>query len=440
MTAPAALPPSPSRKWLVNGIAVFLLVVCIVLLVRQVTGNTQREHRLAVQREKEARELSSKEPGNAETFSARLEARRRNIEEEDRLKQIRDTAAGTAAPPATRAALPTAPVPEASMPAGTMPTGGGRAALPVGAPPALTQDEQLAAHELMKEQVQRDQGRRMGAWEPTRSAEMRLGSNDELLQRAAAIAASTGPTAGAGENTSATLLSAYLRAQQGAVAPAPDREARFLQQVATDTQRSRSVLRAEQGPGRFALLEGTPIEVAMLTEVVSDLPGNCRAQVTRPVYDTVTGRELLIPAGSRLTCVFNAEVVQGQSRLMLAFPRLIFPNGSSVALGAMQGADMAGASGAPAEVNGHFWKIFGASMAVAMVTHFAERESTGGVTINVSGSAAGTAAGVLADVAKRSLDRNINIKPELRLAAGERLIVVVSRDLVLDPAVTGTNR
>jgi type IV secretion system protein VirB10 len=154
------------------------------------------------------------------------------------------------------------------------------------------------------------------------------------------------------------------------------------------------------------------------------------------VFDSVTGTNLLIPGGTRAICTYNAEVVQGQERLLLAFTRLIYPSGASVQLGAMQGADMAGAIGAPAEVNARFWKTFGSTFLVAAVTRMAEGSSTSNVTVNVGAAAGGVAANVLAEVARKSLERNLNTKPELRVHAGDRLTLVVTQDMVLDPAMT----
>lgn len=168
-------------------------------------------------------------------------------------------------------------------------------------------------------------------------------------------------------------------------------------------------------------------------------PGPCRAQVERNVYDTLTESILLIPAGSRVICAYNAGVQQGDTRLMMVFPRIIFPSTGSVTLGPMPGADTGGAIGAEADVDSHFWKIFGSSFLIAIVAREAENSQQSGVTVNVGGSAGagGAAAQALAQTSQKALDRNINISPTLNLKKGARLKVVVTRDLLLDPAVTG---
>jgi type IV secretion system protein TrbI len=187
------------------------------------------------------------------------------------------------------------------------------------------------------------------------------------------------------------------------------------------------------------LYESTKINVIMETDVSSDLAGPCSARVERDVKDTVTQTDKLISASTRVICEYNSEVVMGQERIMLAFTRMIFPEtGASVWLADMKAADVQGAIGAPAEVNNRFWKIFGSSFLISWVAGRAQSLQPTNVTINVGGGSGGsTAAQVLSETSRQILQRNVNIKPELRLKAGDRLTVIVSRDMVLDPAVTG---
>ena len=100
----------------------------------------------------------------------------------------------------------------------------------------------------------------------------------------------------------------------------------------------------------------------MLTGVNSDLPGALIAQVSQNVYDTAHGAHLLIPQGSKLYGVYDSRVVYGQSRVLVAWNRLIFPDGSAVTLGAMPGADMSGYSGFHDQVDNHYWRIFGSAV------------------------------------------------------------------------------
>ena len=87
------------------------------------------------------------------------------------------------------------------------------------------------------------------------------------------------------------------------------------------------------------------IPAALITAINSDLPGEVIAQVTEPVYDHATGRTVLIPQGSRLIGQYDSQVAYGQERALIAWNRVIMPNGRSINIGSMTGADLTGASG-----------------------------------------------------------------------------------------------
>ena len=87
---------------------------------------------------------------------------------------------------------------------------------------------------------------------------------------------------------------------------------------------------------------GAVIPAALVTGLRSDLPGQITAQVTSNVYDSPTGRFLLIPQGARLIGEYDSRVAFGQSRVLLAWTRLILPNGRSIVLERQPGADAAG--------------------------------------------------------------------------------------------------
>lgn len=83
----------------------------------------------------------------------------------------------------------------------------------------------------------------------------------------------------------------------------------------------------------------------MLSGINSDLPGQLIGQVAQNVYDSATGQHLLLPQGSRMIGMYDSRVVAGQSRVLVAWNRIVFPDGSAITLGSMPGTDMAGYSG-----------------------------------------------------------------------------------------------
>jgi len=186
------------------------------------------------------------------------------------------------------------------------------------------------------------------------------------------------------------------------------------------------------------LFQGTVIPAVLVTSVTSDAPGSITARVTRDVFDDVRAQRLLIPKGARLYGTYMNEVGAGQDRVLMAFSRLIYPDGKSVRLSGFGGGDAMGRSGVPAEVNNHFWQMFGAGFLIAGVSKVFERSSSqANVTVINQGGGSTTlmdAAGqILTDTARKVLERNQNISPTLNLAEGYKFNVIVNRDMALAP-------
>lgn len=99
---------------------------------------------------------------------------------------------------------------------------------------------------------------------------------------------------------------------------------------------------------------GSIIPAALITGIRSDLPGQITAQVTQNVYDSPTGRILLIPQGARLIGEYDSDVASGQNRVLLAWDRLILPGGHSILLDRLPGADVAGMAGLQDRTNFHW--------------------------------------------------------------------------------------
>ena len=91
------------------------------------------------------------------------------------------------------------------------------------------------------------------------------------------------------------------------------------------------------------------------------------AQVAQNVYDTPTGRYLLIPQGARLVGRYASDVAYGQSRVLVAWQRLVFPDGKALDIGAMPGADSAGYAGFTDRVNHHYLRVFGSALLMSAV-------------------------------------------------------------------------
>ena len=182
---------------------------------------------------------------------------------------------------------------------------------------------------------------------------------------------------------------------------------------------------------------GTVIPAVMVSGINSDLPGVMIAQVSQNVWNTSNGRHLLIPQGAKLYGVYDSRVVYGQERVLIAWNRIIFPDGSSVTLGAMPGADMSGYAGFHDKVNNHYLRIFGSAFfmsAILGTTAYTldEIDSNGRNSDNPSfqDEMITALAQQMGSAAMQLLQRNLNIKPTLEIRPGYQFNVITTKDVV----------
>ena len=188
----------------------------------------------------------------------------------------------------------------------------------------------------------------------------------------------------------------------------------------------------------FQVMAGTIIPAAMVTGLNSDLPGQAIATVTEPVYDTVSGKTLLIPQGSRLLGTYDAQVAYGQSRVLLVWTRLVMPDGSSIVLDRLPGADTKGFAGLEDETDNHWGKLLAGAALSTLLGVGSELGSqnsglggTGQQTIVVATSRG--AEDSVNQVGQQLTRRNLNIQPTLTVRPGFPVRVIVNKDLVLRP-------
>ena len=186
------------------------------------------------------------------------------------------------------------------------------------------------------------------------------------------------------------------------------------------------------------LKTGAVIPGVMVTGINSDLPGNIIAQVSQNVFDTATGRQLLIPQGAKLFGVYDSRVIYGQERVLVAWNRLMFPDGSAVTLGAMPGSDMAGNAGYTDKVNNHYLRIFGSAILMSMITggmsYSMDSLDSGGDSDNptLQDEMGAALASQLGQATLQLLQKNLNIKPTLEIRPGYQFNVIVTKDLVFE--------
>jgi type IV secretion system protein VirB10 len=191
--------------------------------------------------------------------------------------------------------------------------------------------------------------------------------------------------------------------------------------------------RPEAPVSPFELRAGFVIPGVMITGVSSELPGQIEAQVAQNVYDTATGGYLLIPQGSRLVGSYQSNAAYGQARVLIAWQRVVFPDGKALDIGAMPGADSAGYAGFTDQVNNHYARIFGSAVMLSLIGAGAEvgapQTSTIGTT-TVSQALSQQLAQQLGSTATQMIQKNLSIAPTLKIRPGYRFNVVVTKDLV----------
>jgi type IV secretion system protein VirB10 len=175
---------------------------------------------------------------------------------------------------------------------------------------------------------------------------------------------------------------------------------------------------------------GSIIPAALITGIRSDLPGQITAQVTANVYDSPTGRILLIPQGARLIGEYDSEIAAGQTRVLLAWDRLIMPDGRSIVLERQPGADAAGYAGLQDRMNQHWGNLLKAAAVSTLLGVGTElgADSEDDLTRALRRGSQDT----INQTGQQIVRRQLNVQPTLTIRPGHPLRVVITRDLVLE--------
>ncbi len=306
----------------------------------------------------------------------------------------------------------------------------------VTAAPATTGEETPEQPAQMLRQAQRpaeptqdDQDRirarqdAMNAGSSVQGFEQRRQQQEQATQQAAAPTSRTAPVVPSLQTTAAASGAADPNGQSQKLA--------FLdREPATDTYLSASRTAPRS---KTELKAGTVIPAIMVGGINSDLPGQIVGQVARNVYDSATGQYLLIPAGAKVVGNYDSQVAHGQTRVLVAWERIIFPDGSSISLGAMTGTDVAGYSGFKDKVNRHFWRTFGDALMLSVLSAGAAISQGGNDSDNMSASelAAAAMGQQFAQLGTQMVQQNMNIQPTLEIRPGYQFNVMLSKDVIL---------
>lgn len=283
-------------------------------------------------------------------------------------------------------------------------------------PPAMTPEEQAAEAERQRIAAQAVQAREAG-----------------VMVQSSGRAASAVAGAAAEVATSATPAADTSQADRIALSPDADpnnqqRKLDFIGQSASGGIYNAHALQTPASPHQ--VMAGSVIAASLLTGLNSDLPGMVVAQVTENVFDSVTGRSLLIPQGSRLIGSYDSVVAFGQSRALLVWQRIILPDGSSIQIDNLPATDAAGYAGLSDKVDYHTWRLL-KGVALSTLLGVGTELSIGNDESDLVRALRQSTQQSANQAGQQIVSKNLNIQPTITIRPGWPLRVIVHKDLVL---------
>jgi len=196
----------------------------------------------------------------------------------------------------------------------------------------------------------------------------------------------------------------------------------------------------------YTLKAGGIIPAIMLNGLNSELPGSVVAIVRANIYDSITRRYLLIPQGSKLIGSYDASVIYGQERIAVAWNRLIYPNGDSTALKAVPGTDIEGYSGFYDQVDNHYFRLFGASFIMGIITgamQYSQNNTNNNAPLGANPTVGQTMAGSLGQQMGQTgmmvTQKNLNVAPTIVIRPNYPFSLLITSDLRLKPIMRVNN-
>jgi len=281
-----------------------------------------------------------------------------------------------------------------------------------------TREEALARLAAVRQQIDA-QSRE----DPTAAYKARL----QQLQAGGLASAGSGGLAG-GSASAPRLL------QAGGASSSSSKD---YSQFAGATQEDRWKLGAQPDAPRspYELRAGFVVPATLISGINSELPGQIMAQVSQDVFDTATGNFKLIPQGSRLVGRYASDVAYAQSRILVAWQRIVFPDGKAMDIGAMPGADSAGYAGFTDQVNNHYFRLFASAFLMSGVTagitlsQNQDQQTNNGNRQTASSALSEALGQQLGLVTAQLIAKNMNIAPTLEIRPGYRFNVIVTKDM-----------
>jgi type IV secretion system protein TrbI len=182
----------------------------------------------------------------------------------------------------------------------------------------------------------------------------------------------------------------------------------------------------------FTLMAGSIIPTSLVTGLNSDLPGFVIGQVTENVYDTVTGRHLLVPQGTKIIGKYDSVVAFGQKRALVIWQRLIRPDGSSLVIDNLPATDEGGYAGLEDKVDYHTWALL-KGIALATLLGVGTEVSIGNSENDIISAIRKSAQENTNQAGQQFVQRQLDLQPTLTVRPGWPLRIIVHKDLILEP-------
>jgi hypothetical protein len=204
------------------------------------------------------------------------------------------------------------------------------------------------------------------------------------------------------------------------------------------------IVAADSAASPYTVTAGTVLSVMLITEINSDLPGTVVAQFDRDVYDSRTGRTVLIPKGTRLIGRYDSHLSVGQRRLLVTWGRLVLPDGRELVLPDLAAVDEHGAAGLSDETDSHLGRVFGTALLLSAVGAGAQLSQPTNGNALTTPSAGQVAAGAfgqqMSGTALDVLRRNADVPPTITARAGLPFDLLLAHDLVLSAPYVDSRR
>jgi type IV secretion system protein VirB10 len=311
-------------------------------------------------------------------------------------------------------------------------------------PPPVTQ--QTTVHEQSPEErrlIAAYESEQQALMAPT-TAQGRFGSSISTLGQGMTASANSQVPMAANGQTAPELIPAQLRPRTPSTLDDGDRDDQNMQATkeaflsrARASQAEDYLKSTRTAPlSRFEIKAGWEIPAVLEQALNSDLPGELKALVSSNVYDTASGRYLLIPQGARVVGVYNSRIGYGQDGVQVIWDRIIYPDASSLDLSGMVGQDAHGFSGFRETVDHHYKRLVGFAVLTSLfaaASEISQNQSRSVLTYPTPAQVAGSAVGQQAsELGAQVTRRNLNVQPTIKVSVGYRFNVRVNRDIVFD--------